>query len=305
MRSLLKKITGICLLTVISVCMIIPSAGCSTKNAKNKYKLFYKNASSNKLVTVDYSTQTQELDELVPELLNKMNQKVKNKKLSILKPEEVNIEKCDIKNNTVNIYFNNGYNDELFYRAGVVKMLTQIDDISYVQFYVGDSQAKYKDGSYIGLMTKDSFVDDTNESLGNIEWRKVDLYYSNKMGDKLVKKVESVAYSKNTSLEKIIVEQLIKGPGDSTMNSTLPSDLKLLSISVSDGICYVNLSSSFLTEMVNVTSEIPVYSIVNSLCSLSNVSGVKIMINGDSAKSYRESISLENVLKFNSEVISS
>ena len=304
MRSLLKKITGICLLTVISVCMIIPSAGCSTKNAKNKYKLFYKNASSNKLVTVDYSTQTQELDELVPELLNKMNQKVKNKKLSILKPEEVNIEKCDIKNNTVNIYFNNGY-DELFYRAGVVKMLTQIHDISYVQFYVCDSQAKYKDGSYIGLMTKDSFVDDTNESLGNIEWRKVDLYYSNKMGDKLVKKVESVAYSKNTSLERIIVEQLIKGPGDSTMNSTLPSDLKLLSISVSDGICYVNLSSSFLTEMVNVTSEIPVYSIVNSLCSLGNISGVKIMINGDSAKSYRESISLENVLKFNSEVISS
>ena len=301
MRSLLKKITGICLLTVISVCMIIPSAGCSTKNAKNKYKLFYKNASSNKLVTVDYSTQTQELDKLVPELLNKMNQKVKNKKLSILKPEEVN---------TVNIYFNNGYNDmseydELFYRAGVVKMLTQIHDISYVQFYVGDSQAKYKDGSYIGLMTKDSFVDDTNESLGNIEWRKVDLYYSNKMGDKLVKKVESVAYSKNTSLERIIVEQLIKGPGDSTMNSTLPSDLKLLSISVSDGICYVNLSSSFLTEMVNVTSEIPVYSIVNSLCSLGNISGVKIMINGDSAKSYRESISLENVLKFNSEVISS
>ena len=253
---------------------------------------------------------TQELDELVPELLNKMNQKVKNKKLSILKPEEVNIEKCDIKNNTVNIYFNNGYNDmseydELFYRAGVVKMLTQIHDISYVKFYVGDSQAKYKDGSYIGLMTKDSFVDDTNESLGNIEWRKVDLYYSNKMGDKLVKKVESVAYSKNTSLERIIVEQLIKGPGDSTMNSTLPSDLKLLSISVSDGICYVNLSSSFLTEMVNVTSEIPVYSIVNSLCSLGNISGVKIMINGDSAKSYRESISLENVLKFNSEVISS
>ena len=288
MRSLLKKITGICLLTVISVCMIIPSAGCSTKNAKNKYKLFYKNASSNKLA----------------------NQKVKNKKLSILKPEEVNIEKCDIKNNTVNIYFNNGYNDmseydELFYRAGVVKMLTQIHDISYVKFYVGDSQAKYKDGSYIGLMTKDSFVDDTNESLGNIEWRKVDLYYSNKMGDKLVKKVESVAYSKNTSLERIIVEQLIKGPGDSTMNSTLPSDLKLLSISVSDGICYVNLSSSFLTEMVNVTSEIPVYSIVNSLCSLGNISGVKIMINGDSAKSYRESISLENVLKFNSEVISS
>ena len=70
--------------------MIIPSAGCSTKNAKNKYKLFYKNASSNKLVTVDYSTQTQELDELVPELLNKMNQKVKNKKLSILKEKYFN-----------------------------------------------------------------------------------------------------------------------------------------------------------------------------------------------------------------------
>ena len=61
----------------------------------------------------------------MPELLNKMNQKVKIK-IRYFKTEEVNIEKCDIKNNTVNIYFNNGYNDmseydELFYRAGSVK----------------------------------------------------------------------------------------------------------------------------------------------------------------------------------------
>ena len=68
-------------------------------------------------------------------------------------------------------------------------------------------------------------------------------------------------------------------------------------------MCYVNLSSAFINEMVNVSNEIPIYSIVNTLCDQGNIDSVKIMINGDSSKSYREVISLENTFSFNSDIV--
>ena len=81
------------------------------------------------------------------------------------------------------------------------------------------------------------------------------MYYADKLGDKLVKTSVAVAYSKNVSLEKMVVERLIKGPSDTSVYATLPTDLKLLNISVSNRVCYVNLSTTFLTEMVNVSNE--------------------------------------------------
>jgi germination protein M len=101
----------------------------------------------------------------------------------------------------------------------------------------------------------------------------------------------------------MVVVKLIKGPSDSSVFATLPADMKLLNVSVNNGVCYVNLDSSFLTEMVNVSSEIPIYSIVDSLCDLESVDSVKIMVNGDSSKTFRESISLDNTFTFNDTLI--
>ena len=52
-----------------------------------------------------------------------------------------------------------------------------------------------------------------------------------------------------------------------------------------------------------MSNEIPIYSIVNTLCAQGNIDSVKIMINGDSSKSYREVISLENTFSFNSDIV--
>ena len=129
------------------------------------------------------------------------------------------------------------------------------------------------------------------------------MYFANDKGDKLVKENFSVAYSRNVSIERAVVEQLIKGPDITTNGMTLPVNLKLLNISVKDGICYVNLDSSFLTEIVNVSSTIPIYSIVDSLCELSNIDKVQFLINGDSKKVYRESISLDAPFEMNVDII--
>ena len=282
-------------------------AGCG-KEKGTSYSVYYKNASGNKLITSEYVTQTQDKEELIRELFEQMGKSIKKDDCVSLKPDIVNMEKTEIVQNVVYVYFNKEYDmmdtaDELLFRAGVVKLFTQIDGIEYVRFYVDGSPASYKDGSHIGLMSPSDFVDDSDENLENVEWKTVTLYYANKLGTQLVTKNESIAVGKSTSLEKILVENLIKGPSDSNMSATLPSDLKVLSISVSDNVCYVNLSSVFITEMVNVSNEIPIYSIVNTLCAQGNIDSVKIMINGDSTKSYRETISLENTFTFNSDII--
>lgn len=127
------------------------------------------------------------------------------------------------------------------------------------------------------------------------------MYFANQKGDKLVKDNVSVAYSRSVSVERVIVEQLINGPDIASCSKTLPSGMKLLSISVTDGTCYVNLDSSFLNEMVNVSDTIPIYSIVNSLCELSEIDNVQILVNGDSKKTFRESISLDSTFEMNTE----
>ena len=211
--------------------------------------------------------------------------------------------------NVANIYFNQAYNvlnniDEVLMRAGVVKAITQIDSIDYVRFFVDGSPARYEDGTFIGLMSPDDFINDSKDAIGNVEWRDITLYFANKTGHELVHTTESVGYAKNTSIERIVVERLIKGTSDNNLSSTLPSDLKLLSISVSEGVCYVNLSSVFLTEMVNVSNEIPIYSIVNSLCELKTIREVRMLINGDSNRSFRESIQLNASFQYNKDIVS-
>lgn len=297
------------LLTVLTILFVILSAGCKKEQQESEgYNIYFVNTAGDKLVSFQYQTETSDPVTLIYELLEQMDQRQNQRDAEVLKPDNVNIENLEISNSMANIYFSKEYNDmesvrELLYRAGVVKMLTQINEIKYVQFYVENSPAQYADGTMIGIMESSDFVDDSNERVGSVEWKEINLYYANKLGDKLVRKKETIAYSKNVSLEKMVVERLIKGPSDTDMTATLPADLKLLSISVSDGVCYVNLDSAFLTEMVNVSNELPVYSIVNSLCELGSVRSVRIMINGDTTKTFRESISLDSNFKYNRDLV--
>ena len=106
-----------------------------------------------------------------------------------------------------------------------------------------------------------------------------------------------MVYNSNTnvSMERLVVEQLIGGPSEQVKDKVFPTinpDTKIISVTVRDGTCYVNLSESFLTQIYSVTSEVTIYSIVNSLVELSNINRVQIAVNGDSNVMFRENTSL-------------
>lgn len=76
-----------------------------------------------------------------------------------------------------------------------------------------------------------------------------------------------------------------------------------MSVVTKDGICYVNLDETFLNQIYNVTADVTIYSIVNSLAELSNVNKVQISINGDTSTTYREKFAFSTVYERNLDLV--
>ena len=114
-------------------------------------------------------------------------------------------------------------------------------------------------------------------------------------------------YNSNISLDKLVVERLIAGPedGDSVENgfATISSDTQIMSVTTQDGVCYVNLNEGFLVRQGNVTPEVAVYSIVNSLTELPGINRVQLSIEGNSDLNYMEKLSLLQPFEKNMEII--
>lgn len=309
MRNL-RKLTALMLMFImVSVPIFLYGCAGESKEKGQVYSIYYKKASQNVLEKRDYRTETTDLSELAFELAKQMNQVDKKEELFVLKPYYVNLLEVSVVNEIANVFFDKSYYDmenvdEILYRAGLIKTITQIEGVKYIQIYVDGVTARYDDGTDMGLLSNDYLADDA-DGIDKVKWEEVSFYYGNKTGDRLIRKKEMIPYAKNISIEKAVMERLIEGTTDSNYSSTLPSTMKLLSISVSSGVCYVNFDSVFFTEMVNVSADVAIYSIVNTLCGLKDIESVKIMVNGDSTKTFRESIKLDQNFQFNKNIIDS
>lgn len=289
--------------------LVLTMAGCGVSDEKNEYKVYYKDREGYKLVEKTYSSATSDPAELSKELLEAMNKSPKTDDYRVIKADDVELLDISIKNKVVFLYFNSEYDrmdsvSEILYRTAVVKTLTQIEGIDYVSIYRNGELIKYSNGNIVGLMAADDFVDDADSQMSNITWTGLKLYFANDAGDKLTPQTIQVAYSKSVNIERVIVEQLIAGPNGTSLRATLPSDLALLGISVKNGVCYVNLSSQMSSSMVNVTADVSIYSIVNSLCELTTINSVSITIDGKSDIKFRESISLDKLFEPNFDIVS-
>ena len=73
------------------------------------------------------------------------------------------------------------------------------------------------------------------------------------------------------------MDELIKGPQAKGSLATVPPETKVRNIMTQDGICYVDLSSEFVSRHSGGKAKelLTIYSIVNSLTALDDVSKVQ------------------------------
>jgi germination protein M len=193
---------------------------------------------------------------------------------------------------------------EVLVRAAFVQTMSQLPEVEFVSFYVKNEPLRDNDGNIIGLMSAQDFVQNTGSSIGTYQTTDLKLYYADKEGKQLKEtKKTNIRYNSNTAIEKLVVEQLMKGTNATNAQSIIPETTKLLGVSVKDGVCYVNLDENFLSQTYIVSPEVTVFSITNSLVELSNVNKVQISINGDTSGVYREKYSFTTYFERNLDLV--
>ena len=171
-----------------------------------------------------------------------------------------------------------------------------------MNFYAGGEPLKDNEGDEIGYMHAEDFVQNTGSSLHSYQLANLHLYYINKKGGRLGEEEVSVRYNSNMSIEKLVVEQIIKGPSMQEHQPSVPPETKLLGISVKDGICYVNFDDGFMNAVYGVSPELTVYSLVNSIVEAGDANEVQISVNGETDVKYQGVIDLSKPLSRNLEL---
>ena len=285
-------------------------AGCRKQQQVDEsgYRIWYINQDETCLKYENKELQSKNEEGLLREMMEVMRETPTDDELKPVIPEDVELLDFDFEHNQLYLDFSPEYKKmpkvyEVLCRAAIVRTLGQIDGVEYVDFLVNGEPLTDLEGKEIGLMNEDQFIENAGEEINAYKTADLTLYFSNKAGDKLVEQRVAMEYNSNISLEKLIVEQLIAGPPFEGAYPTIPSETKLLNISIKDNICYVNLDEGFLGTGYNVIESIPVYSIVNSLIENTDAQKVQISINGETNRMFRESINFDTIFEKNEGLI--
>lgn len=317
-RMLKKKKTGtvkkriqmfllmLCLLGVLTAC-----GQQETEQEGKSYQIYCVSNDEAKLVSYTYQTQSEETAVLLAELLTQLETVPAKFEYEAPLDRGFHVVNYTLDNGLLTMDFDENYSGrettvEILFRAAIVRTLIQVPGIEHVAFTVQGEPLMDSAGIAIGMMDADTFIENAGNEINAYEKVNLRLYFADETGNGLIEENQrNVVYNSNISLEKLVVERLIAGPQAEGDYPTINPETKIVSVTVKDGICYVNLSEAFLSQPYNVTSDVTIYSITNSLVELPNVNKVQISVNGETNLFYRENVNLATVFERNLDLLSS
>ena len=292
-----KRFISACLLLVLATAVFL--AGCHKDKAtvtpgEGEIVIYYSNASCSRLTSKIYTPQHEQTVELARELYAKMQEGGYEDTIPAV-AADITISDISLSGNTMSIALQGPWDtmrapNRMLFLAAVTRTLTQLKDVDGILFTMNGEALTDESGNMMGVLRSASFVDNAVDNPEDYREAVIALYFANEAMDGLVKVERTVVYRSSSSMERIVVEQLLRGPEDSGAKASLPNTASLLSINVRDGVCYVNFDSKFITEVLGSYDYVPVYSVVNSLTELPNVDKVQISINGSSETGFQRDI---------------
>ena len=302
-----KQITGIIVWVIMLLC-----AACGREQpaeAGKKYEIYYVNKEETNTLTMEYNSETEDADKLLKELLGQLGKIPEKLEYEAPLANGFKLLGYTLDNGQLTMNYDEQYKSmdtmkEILTRAAIVRTVTQIPEVSYVSFTVQGEMLADSSGMAIGTMSADTFIENAGDEINAYEKVNLKLYFASADGTGLVEENRrNVVYNSNISLEKLVVEQLVKGPVAEGAYATINPSTKIVSVSVKDGICYVNFGEDFLNTSSNVSAEVTIYSITNSLVELSNVNKVQISIGGETNITYREKFNLNDLFERNLDLL--
>lgn len=303
-------------LVCLLLCLFFAASCGSAEEADRSrvYNIYVMNKDETKLSANEYEVKGESEEEIIGELLEQLM--TTPERMEYKAPLSGNFELLgySLDGGQLVLNFDERYRalpptTEVLARAATVRTMTQVKGVDYVSFQIRSNPLLDMSGNVVGSMSADMFIDNTESEMNSRERVKIRLYFANEAGDQLIetnRTLEYSRYSTNISMERLVVEQLIGGPSEQVKDKVFPTinpETKVIGVTLKDGTCYVNLSEHFLTQIYNVSSDVVIYSLVNSLVELPNVGRVQIAVNGDSNVVFRENTSLSVTYERNLDLV--
>ena len=296
---MLKKFYSCMLLTVLIIA-VTALAGCTLagetidrvrhgrSSSETGYSIYYLNPSGTGIVTMPYQLSSVSEEGIISECITALKEEPQESYSAVIKGDVVlDHFEYDRAGRSVSLYFDKEYGnlskeEELLTRGAIVKTLTQLGNmIQYVSFYIDGEGLKGDDGELL-KMTEDDFTTEITNDLERLEDARFILYFLNKDGSMLHPDEVSQRYYNygQDSLANVIMDALLRGPVTDDCLPPLSGDIIVRSTHISDRQCTVDFNSALLGSAGENEFELTVYSIVNTLCGLSDVDTVQITVEG-------------------------
>ena len=296
---------------IITIILLISTAACTatTGNESESFGIYRINSKQTALVKEDYTIRSDITSDKIRELLEELStERVEDDSLNPI-PGEVSVVDFELVDGVLLLHFDANYGQlsgirEVLLRAAVVKTFLQMEEVGSVSFYVGEEPLKDAYGNVVGVMTADSFLDTFGEREEALESDSFVLYYGTEDGRKLIRKKRMLHFNNTMSREAVVLSYLSRSPGTKDgAQAVLSPGTKILSVTTKEGICHVNLDSSFLSQQSGVSTETAVYGIVNSLTEFDEINKVEISVDSQAEGMVPEILKVNGVYEANMSLV--
>lgn len=293
--------------------LMLLAGGCSPQKVQTQepgeggLMIYYLNTGMTRMTPVGYQPQSTETTQLIQELYERLVNVPADLDCQSPLSARTELQRFQLESNVLYLYFDASYmlmspSQEILCRAALTKTLTQVQEVEYINIYSGEQPLMDSYGNPVGMLSAGDFIDALSD-VNSYERSEMTLYFADAEGEGLVEEKREVMHSSNTSMERLVVEQLLEGPQTEGCQATIPPDTKLLNLSVTDNVCYLNFDAAFLNNTLGGREELPIYSIVNSLTQLNTVNRVQFSVNGSPTVMFRDVLSLDTLFEQNMDYV--
>ncbi len=303
-----KRTLGLCLLLLAVIAL---SGGCGGRKQKeeNSYTVYYVNATGTRLLEQSYSPNAQTFEEMMDELWEQLVTPPVGY-LSVV-PKDVVFNGYERGIDALRIDFSNEYyglsnTQEVLLRAAVVKTFSQVPGVTKVMITVEKEQLKDLEGEPVPAMDANSFIDTKEGGINSYQYATLELYFSNEEGTGLAKEMRNLHYSSNMVLERVVVEQLIKGPEEKGLYPIFAGDVRIQNLYIQNGTCMITFNAAANQQPAEHSPdpETALYAIVDSICATcDDITGVRFEIEENEDGKFRGEVDLGQVFVMNRDFI--
>lgn len=227
---------------------------------------------------------------------------VSNSKLKPTIPEKVDLEYYTVTSNNVRLNFNREYLNvddfqEIYMRSSLVRSLTSFDLIRSVEIYVDGVPIRQSIVNGKDRLNKNDVIVSFDELSENLVQENINIYYPCDNRNSLCQENVSIKRDGDRKREAEVIDILLE-----EIDVTIfPEGTKLLNTYTHDGICFVDFNEEFNRNLLpeGISEEIAVYSIVNTLIDLPDVSEVQFLVEGKKISTFHGVMRLDRRFKKN------